>query len=127
MADLATRGSAAPGLGGFGALLGFDPFRDFAPTWQQAGGIDVQRTDRGYTVEIPVPGFKPDQINVTVDDRTLTVRGESERRKFTRALLLPEEIDTDNIEAKVENGLLTLTLNVHPKSQPKKIEVKYNN
>ena len=108
-------------------MLGFDPFRDFAPTWQQAGGIDVQRTDRGYTVEIPVPGFKPDQINVTVDDRTLTVRGESERRKFTRALLLPEEIDTDNIEAKVENGLLTLTLNVHPKSQPKKIEVKYNN
>jgi HSP20 family protein len=123
MADLATR---TPVNSGFGALLGFDPFRDFAPTWQQAGGIDVQRTDRGYAVEIPVPGFKPDQINVTVDDRTLTVRGESERRKFTRALLLPEEIDTDNIEAKVENGLLTLTLNVHPKAQPKKIEVRVN-
>jgi HSP20 family protein len=107
--------------------LGFDPFRDFLPTWQQAAGIDVQRTESGYTVELPVPGFKPEEINVTIEDRTLTVAGESERRKFTRALLLPDEIDTEKIDARVQHGLLTLTLNLNPKARPKKIQVKFSN
>ena len=128
MSEIATRGNAAiaanPGLAN---LLGFDPFRDFFPTWQQSGGIDVQRTETGYTVELPVPGFKPEEINVTVEDRTLTVAGESERRKFTRALLLPDEIDTEKIDARVQHGLLTLTLNLHPKARPKKIPVKFTN
>jgi HSP20 family molecular chaperone IbpA len=128
MADLATRGNAGiAGNPGLATLLGFDPFRDFLPTWQQAAGIDVQRTESGFTVELPVPGFKPEEINVTIEDRTLTVAGESERRKFTRALLLPDEIDTEKIDAHVQHGLLTLTLNVHPKARPKKIQVKYSN
>jgi HSP20 family molecular chaperone IbpA len=125
MANLVSLGSGAssPMLS---SLIGFDPFRDFFPTWQQSAGIEVQRSDSGYTVEIPVAGFSPEQINVTVEDRTLTVSGESERRKFTRALILPDEIDTENIEARVEHGLLVLNLNFHPKAQPKKIQVQYS-
>ena len=49
-----------------------------------------------------------------------------DRREFARSLLLPDEIDGENIAATVEHGLLTLTLNVHPKAQPKKIAVSFS-
>lgn len=54
----------------------------------------------------------------------LTISGRTDRRNFTRALLIPDEIDADTIGAKVENGMLTVTLNVHPKAQPRKINVE---
>jgi HSP20 family molecular chaperone IbpA len=40
--------------------------------------------------------------------------------------VLPDEIDGDNVGAHVEHGLLTLSLNVHPKAQPKKIAITSN-
>ena len=85
--------------------------------------MEINRTDAGYTVEIPVAGFKPDQIDVTLENGLLSVVGKTDKRSFTRTLLLPDEIDPDNVVARVEHGLLTLTLNVHPKAQPKKIQI----
>jgi HSP20 family protein len=105
-----------------GDLFGFDPFRLMAQP--EALGFDIQRTDQGYRVEIPVPGFRPEDINVTVEERQLTVEGRSERRRFTRAITLPEEVDADRVEANVEHGLLTLNLPVQPRAQPRRIEVK---
>jgi HSP20 family protein len=125
MADLVrTGGNAQRSLGD---MLGWDPFRNFFAGASGAfGGIEVNRSEAGgYTVEIPVAGYKPHEIDVTLEDGVLTVSGKSEKRQFTRSLLLPDEIDGENIEAKVEHGLLTLTLNVHPKAQPKKITVNY--
>ncbi|HEY4442063.1 MAG TPA: Hsp20/alpha crystallin family protein [Candidatus Elarobacter sp.] len=109
-----------------GDFFGFDPFRGvFANGYQ--GGVDVQKTENGWTVELPVPGYKPDQIDVTVEDRVLTVSGKSERRSFQRSILLPEDIGAEAIEAKVEHGMLTLGLQLHPKAQPRKIEIKVVN
>lgn len=45
-------------------------------------------------------------------------------RSFNRTLLLPDDIDADKVEARVEHGTLTLPLNLLPKAQPKKITVK---
>ncbi|MHB8231174.1 MAG: Hsp20/alpha crystallin family protein, partial [Vulcanimicrobiaceae bacterium] len=70
-----------------------------------------------------VPGFKPDDSDITLENDTLTVSGKSEKRSFTRSLLLPEEIDSEKIAAKVEHGLLTLNLKLSPKAQPKKIAI----
>ncbi len=110
----------------YGDALGWDPFRNFFTGAGALAGIDVSRTENGgYRVEIPVPGFKPDEIGVTLEENVLTIVGKSERRQLTRSLLLPEEIDGDNIEAKVEHGLLALTLHSHPKAQPKKIDVTF--
>jgi HSP20 family protein len=86
-------------------------------------GIDVNRGETGYSVEIPVAGFKPEEIDVTLDQQVLTVTGRAERRQFTRSLMLSDEIDPEAVTAKVENGMLYLTLNFHPKAQPKKIAV----
>ncbi|HTW83851.1 MAG TPA: Hsp20/alpha crystallin family protein [Candidatus Sulfotelmatobacter sp.] len=125
MAGLATRPSGN-NRGLVSELFGFDPVRAFIGA-NGAGyglGVDVQKTENGWTVEIPVPGFKPDQIEVTVEDRVLTVTGKSERRSFQRSILLPEEVDPETIDAKVEHGLLALGLHLHPKAQPRKIDVK---
>ncbi|HEX3469423.1 MAG TPA: Hsp20/alpha crystallin family protein [Candidatus Elarobacter sp.] len=127
MADLMTRPNGT-GRTLVNDLFGFDPLRGFfgsAPNHGYAG--EVQKTENGWNVEIPVPGYTPDQIDVTVEDRVLTASGKNERRSFQRSILLPEEIDSDAIEAKVEHGMLTLSLRLHPKSQPRKIAINIVN
>jgi HSP20 family protein len=122
MAEVMVRPNGSRRL--IGDFLGFDPFRGaFGPSGL---GLEITKTESGFAVELPVPGFKPDQIEVTLEERVLTVSGKSERRQFSRSLLIPDEIDTENIEARVENGLLTLGLHVHPKSQPRKIDIQFN-
>ena len=125
MSNLATTPRGTMARTGFD-LLGWDPFRSIFGGWGTGStlGIDVNRTETGYDVEMPVAGFTPEQIEVTVEDGVLTASGKNEKRSFRRSVMLPEEIDADATEAKVENGLLTLTLKLHPKVQPKRIEVK---
>ena len=103
-------------------MLGYDPFRRFFSNVDPQ--IDVIRTDTGFEVEIPVPGFKTDQIEIVVKENVLTLTGKSERRAFTRSLKLPDDVDTQNIEATVDNGMLTLVLKRHPDAQPRRIEIK---
>jgi HSP20 family protein len=122
MADLMIRPSASRRM--LGDFLNFDPFRTVA---SGGFGFDINKTENGYTVELPVAGFAPENIDVTLEDRVLTINGKTERRSFTRALLIPEEIDAETIGAKVEHGLLAITLNVHPKAQPRKINVTVGN
>ena len=108
----------------FGDLLGFDPFR-LTPVAPSAGWtFEINKVENGYTLELPVPGYKPEEIEVTIEDRVLTIVGKTEKRQFTRTLVLPEEIDETNVEAVVENGMMTLALHLHPKAQPRRIPVK---
>lgn len=100
----------------------FDPFRALSGT--PLYGVEINRTDAGYTVEVPVPGFKPEQIEVTLEDGLLTVKGSSEKRNFTRSFTVPDDVDEERIEANVEHGMLTLTLALTPKAQPKRIAIK---
>jgi HSP20 family molecular chaperone IbpA len=121
MAEIAIRPKTA-GRTLFGDLLGFDPFR--LPTAPTGWGFEINKGEHGYTVELPIPGYKPDDIEVTVEDRVLTIVGKTEKRQFTRTLVLPEEIDADNVAATVEHGMLALDLRLHPKAQPRRIPVK---
>jgi HSP20 family molecular chaperone IbpA len=106
-------------------MLGYDPFRRFFSNVDPQ--IDVIRTENGFDVEIPVPGFKTDEIEIVVKENILTVTGKSERRAFTRSLKLPDDVNTQAIEASVENGLLLLNLARHPEAQPRKIQIKAHN
>ncbi len=97
-----------------GETLALDPFRGIFAGLGGFAGVDVTRTEQGgYRVEIPVAGFTPDQVEITLDDRVLTVSGKNDRRDFTRSL----------VGASVEHGLLTLTMSLHDKAQPRKIAV----
>jgi HSP20 family molecular chaperone IbpA len=104
-------------------LFGFDPYQRLAvPNWQV--DFDVMRTERGYEVEVPVPGFKPEQIEITFKDGVLAMNGKNERRTFSRSFTIPEDVDPDNIEAKVADGMLHLILDRRPEAQPKRITIK---
>jgi HSP20 family protein len=103
-------------------MLGYDPFRRFFSNLDPQ--IDVVRTEQGFDVEIPVAGFKRDQVEITVKENILTVSAKSERRAFTRSLQLPDDIDADNIDAEVSDGMLSLRMKRHPEAQPRRIEIK---
>jgi HSP20 family molecular chaperone IbpA len=100
-------------------LLGFDPFASM-----RGFEHDVTRTENGYEVEIPVPGFTPENVDVTFQDDVITVTAKSERRSFTRSFTVPEDVDPERIEARVKDGMLDLTLSRRPEAQPRRIPVK---
>jgi HSP20 family molecular chaperone IbpA len=100
--------------------LGFDPFQPL----RSGFGYDVTRTENGYEVEIPVAGFKPEDIEVTFQDEVISVNGKSERRSFSRSFTVPEDVDPEKIEAHVADGMLVLTLARRPEAQPRRIAVK---
>jgi HSP20 family protein len=103
-------------------MLGYDPFRRFFSNIDPQ--IDVVRTEAGFDVEIPVAGFKTDEIEIVVKENVLTLTGKNERRAFTRSLKLPEDVDPQKVEASVDNGMLLLTLRRYPEAQPRRIEIK---
>lgn len=103
-------------------FLGFNPLAAMPPP--SALGMEIQRTDQGYRAEIPVAGFRPDDISVTIEENQLTVAGQNERRRFTQVLVLPDEIDAARIEADVDHGMLTLNLPLQPRVQPRRIDVR---
>lgn len=61
---------------------------------------------------VQVPGFEPSELDVTVGRRTLTIRGEhnqgGEQRRFVQRVTLPDAVDVERAEARVERGVLTV-------------------
>lgn len=107
----------------------FDPYDVFANFSSglaplQLHGVEVHRVDNGYNVELPVAGYAPDQIEVTYKDDAITISGKSARGSFTRQFELPDTIDPEQTTARVEHGLLTITLRHHPEESPRKIKVE---
>lgn len=90
----------------FQDLLGFDPFQNIRSS--RAYEYDVTRTENGYEVEVPVPGYKPADIDVTVKDGLIAVSG---------------KVDQDQIDAHVVDGMLLLNLHRRPEAQPKRIPI----
>jgi HSP20 family protein len=121
MADMARR-QTAPVRSVFGDILGFDPFRMTGQS--DLYGIDVRRTDNGYEIDVPMAGFRPEDVSITSENGVVTIEGRNERRRFTRSVALPEEVDEERIDARVEHGMLTLTLPFTPKAQPRRIEIR---
>jgi HSP20 family protein len=99
-------------------------FDDAMGAWTPA--IDVQRDDDKLIVRADVPGIKPDEITVEVDEGLLTLSGEHEeteeekgtdfvRRErrygsFRRAIALPRNVDADAITAVTQDGVLEVTV-----------------
>jgi HSP20 family molecular chaperone IbpA len=99
--------------------LGFDPFQSM-----RSFEYDVTRTENGYEVEIPVPGFKPENVEVTFQDEVIAVTAKGDRRSFARSFTVPEDVDPERIEARVSDGMLVLTLARRPEAQPRRINVQ---
>jgi HSP20 family protein len=103
-------------------LFGFDPFQNVMANWDY--GFEVSRTEHGYQVDVPVPGFNASNIDVTFKDAILSINGKNESRSFTRSLTVPEVVNPEKIAASVTDGMLKISLERHPEAQPKRITVK---
>ena len=114
-----------------------------APYWNssQAMPVDVTENADGYTVKASMPGWKPEEINVNIENDVLTIRAErkvqderqdgdeirwQERYAGTleRRFTLPIQIDANKVEAKLEHGVLTLSLPKAEAVKPKTIQIQ---
>jgi HSP20 family protein len=112
--------------------------RERQAPWMPA--MDVYETDDKLVVTVELPGMSADDVEVSVEDATLTISGtrafsseveeESfhriERRygTFSRAVTLPPQVDTSKVDARFADGVLTVEVPKAEKARPKKIQVK---
>jgi HSP20 family protein len=145
-------------------LTRWDPFAEFAtmrslmdrvlergfprfPTAQVASdefgagslGVDVYETADQFVVKAAVAGVDPKDVDISVDDDVLTIKGESRQESetkdenylrkelrfgsFERSLRLPPTVDADKAEAAFENGILKLTLPKKPEARSRTIKI----
>ena len=107
--------------------------------WMPA--VNEKEDEKAYYVEVDLPGVKKEDINIEVKDNLLVISGERKFKKeendkgyrrvesffgkFERRFTLPADADVENIEAKVEDGVLKLTIpKVKEQENVKKIEIK---
>jgi HSP20 family protein len=143
-------------------LTRFEPFREFStlqdrinrvfrdsytPTGQDealttssfAPAVDVYEDEHNVTLKIEVPGIDEKDIDVRVENNTLTVHGERKIEKeekeenyrrverqygsFTRTFTLPTTVDTENVSATYDKGVLKISLPKKAEAKPKQIKV----
>ena len=135
-----------PGFGLFGLHREIDRlFNEFAQGVGSDGAknivpsIEISETDKAIEISAEMPGLERKDVEITIEDDTLTIRGEkkieenkdknvqhSERTYgvFLRVLQLPSGIDPSSVQATMSNGVLKITIPKPAKPEPKKIEVK---
>ncbi len=142
------------------AMTRWDPFRDlmgiqselnrlFGRTYGGDSGstsgawvppLDIYETTEKFVVSVELPGIEPDSVDVSVEDSTLTIKGERsfsnevdedsfhrvERRygSFARSLSLPQMARPDEIEASFDKGVLTIEIPKAEEAKPRKISIK---
>lgn len=141
------------------AIVRWDPFRELTAlqnevsrllgrgTMAEAGerqswmpSMDVVESEKDIKFKAELPGMKPEDIHIEMDENVLTISGERrfeekvqedkyyriERRygSFSRSVALPQNVQTDQIQAGYENGVLEVTVPKMEEAKPKKIEVK---
>ena len=102
--------------------------------------VDIYEDEKKVVIKLEVPGIEEKDLQVNVEDHTLTVRGERkfeseekeenfhriERRygSFYRSFTLPTTVDTENVDAKYSAGVLRVELNKKAEAQPRQIKVQ---
>ena len=121
----------------WGGALRYTPSAPYVPS---AGlPLDIRQTDDAYVIEASVPGFSPEQVQVTVDQNWLVIHADRnaqsetteggyvrrERRSASvhRRLALPEEVDVDRISASFVNGELAITVPRSARPEPRRVPV----
>jgi HSP20 family protein len=132
-------------------LLRTDPFRDLDRMFEQIVGtasrpavmhVDAERDGDTFYVYFDLPGVDPDSIDVTVERNVLQVKAQRQRRSksgvetviserptgvFSRQLFLADTLDTDDLKASYDNGVLSLEIPVSAKAKPRKITIGSGN
>ena len=117
----------------------FDPYRHVVECEDWMPSSDIAETDKLYMVTMELPGIDMEKMDISYNDRMLTVKGEKEKESmegecchsaerysgsFERSFRIPGDVDSDKIDATYKDGILKLSLPKSEKSKPKKIEIK---
>jgi HSP20 family protein len=103
-------------------------------------GVDIREDSDHLYVEAELPGFKKEEIDISLENRTLTISAErredpaeqnkgewllNERRytRFLRSFTLPPTVNEQSVDAKLEHGVLKVTMNKREETKPRKITV----
>ena len=102
--------------------------------------LDVVESEDEYLVKASLPGINPEDLDITYDDNRLTIKGEVQEEKdvedahyhlrerrygsFTRSIKMPSGIQSDEIEARYDKGVLELHLPKVEEIKPKKITIQ---
>ncbi|MBN1205405.1 MAG: Hsp20/alpha crystallin family protein [Myxococcaceae bacterium] len=129
-------------------LLGWDPFQQVVPElWrgqERLGAFvpafDVRETQDAFLFKADVPGFREEDIDISVTGNRLSLSGKREAEQvdesetyycsersygtFTRTFTLPEGINADQIRAELKDGVLTVSVPKTAEAQPKRISVR---
>ena len=139
--DLASPGSFGDLFGEFDALFQQLGTRaDGTSRWAQGYPVDLSETGDVLILEMAVPGIRSEDLDISIEGRQLTIQGtlpypdaEGARRywlqtiprgEFRRTVTLPSGVDADGIEARVESGLLTLTMPKPAEAKARKIAIR---
>ncbi len=111
-----------------------------ANTGDWTPAVDIIENDASYTIYADVPGVKPEEVEIEVENGVLTLKGQRKENKtdekegykrtervygsFYRRFTLPETINADDIKAKTQHGVLEVIIPKRPKPEPKRIQVK---
>ena len=108
--------------------------------WMAPYGVDIREDQDHLYVEADLPGFKKNEVDITLENQTLTISAEhkdeekseqkgdwllNERRyaRFLRSFTLPPTVDDQKVDAKLADGVLRITLNKREETKPRKIQV----
>lgn len=102
--------------------------------------VDILNSEDAFVVVASLPGVKPDDVEITLESQTLSMRGEvreegdaeqgdylyRERRigRFSRQITFPTRVEAENAEASFENGLLRLQVPKAAETKPRRIQIK---
>lgn len=115
------------------------PYRRLVRQWtngdQHTLGVNIREEDEAYVLSALVPGLTAEDLNIQVLEDVVRIEGEYRQDEnqylmqelphgsFTRTLRLPAPIDANHVEAKIADGVLTLTLPKAESARPKKIKI----
>ena len=101
--------------------------------------VDIQETADGYRLQAELPGLTRDDINITLENNVLRLTGERKFERdakkenfqriertygaFSRAFALPQQVNSEGVQAAFENGVLTITVPKAEQAKPRKIEI----
>jgi HSP20 family protein len=120
----------------FGSIFQQPARADGAPVWSPAA--DIEEEDDAYVLELELPGVRREDVHIELRQNEVRISGEIREKErtgilrrrarrtgqFQYVVTLPDEIDPDQVDADLHNGVLTVRLGKAAKNQPRQISVR---